>query len=68
MKIVNHTRGSLSDERIRYLFNRGTRYRENEVKECRAYWDCGLVIEFETYENNAPHRLFYTRNEALGRI
>ena len=24
MKIVNHTRGSLTDERIRYLFNRGT--------------------------------------------
>ncbi len=68
MKIVNHTRGSLTDERIRYLFNRGTRYLENEVKECYAYWDCGLVIQFKTYENNDTHRLFYTRNEAFGSI
>lgn len=68
MKILNKTRKMLSDERIRYLLSKGTSYRENEIKECYAYFDYGFIISFRTYEDNREHRLFYTRNEAFGSI
>lgn len=67
MKLLNYTHNRLSDERILYLLNKGTLYRENEIKECRAYFDCGLCIDFTTYEDNRKHSLFYTRDEAFGR-